>query len=214
MTDNRTNEPSEAQVEAAAKALRADEGFMAEVHSALEVSWSEYIARLVLEAAGVASQEVIDDAADEQDDLRLHMLAPQEPSEWGHGVIGGDDLLHRLMDTLAYYHCRSVNPKADSPYLGYHAMSEDQREFLRERQREAAEEVVRMWQSEGRPVPSLDPKKVVVIVGEHLIVHKNRCECGADLMPRYKSGDSPADVIKDHVARALCEAYMEGKLSA
>ncbi len=31
-------------------------------------------------SAGVASQEVIDDAADEQDDLRLHMLAPQEPS--------------------------------------------------------------------------------------------------------------------------------------
>lgn len=30
-------------------------------------------------SAGVASQEVIDDAADEQDDLRLHMLAPQEP---------------------------------------------------------------------------------------------------------------------------------------
>ena len=30
-------------------------------------------------SAGVASQEVIDDAADEQDDLRLHMLAAQEP---------------------------------------------------------------------------------------------------------------------------------------
>lgn len=50
--------PSEARVEAAAKALRADEGFMAEVHSALEVSWSEYIARLVLVAAqGAAPQE-------------------------------------------------------------------------------------------------------------------------------------------------------------
>lgn len=49
--DNRTNEPTPEQVEAAAKALRADEGFMAEVHSALEVSWSEYIARLVLVAA-------------------------------------------------------------------------------------------------------------------------------------------------------------------
>lgn len=49
--------PSEAQVEAAAKALRADEGFMAEVHSALEVSWSEYIAKLVLVAAqGAAPQ--------------------------------------------------------------------------------------------------------------------------------------------------------------
>lgn len=38
-------------VEAAVNALRADEGFIAEVHSALEVSWSEYIARLVLTAA-------------------------------------------------------------------------------------------------------------------------------------------------------------------
>lgn len=56
-TDNRANEPTEAQVEAAAKALRADEGFMEEVHSALEVSWSEYIARLVLVAAqGAAPQ--------------------------------------------------------------------------------------------------------------------------------------------------------------
>lgn len=57
-TDNRTNEPTEAQVEAAAKALRANEGFMADVHSALEVSWSEYIARLVLFAAlGAAPQD-------------------------------------------------------------------------------------------------------------------------------------------------------------
>lgn len=69
-TDNRTNEPNQnetksgqdfgftgAQVEAAAKALRADEGFMAEVHSALEVSWSEYIARLVLVAAQGATTE-------------------------------------------------------------------------------------------------------------------------------------------------------------
>lgn len=53
-------EPTEAQVEAAAKALRADEGFMEEVHSALEVSWSEYIARLVLMAAqGAAPQAEI-----------------------------------------------------------------------------------------------------------------------------------------------------------
>jgi hypothetical protein len=48
------------------------------------------------------------------------------------------------MDTLAYYHCRSVNPKSDHPRMGYHAMSEDQRDFLRERQREAAEEILRM----------------------------------------------------------------------
>ncbi len=35
------------------------------------------IETVALTAADVASQEVIDDAADEQDDLRLHMLAPQ-----------------------------------------------------------------------------------------------------------------------------------------
>ena len=52
--------------------------------------WAKYdstgASKIVIElcaalvAAGVAPQEVIDDAADEQDDLRLHMLAPQEPS--------------------------------------------------------------------------------------------------------------------------------------
>ena len=78
----------------------------------------------------------------------LEALAAPQEAKWEHGVIGGDDLLARLMDTLAYYHCRSVNPKADSPYMGYHAMSEDQREFLREKQREAAEEVLRMWHAE------------------------------------------------------------------
>lgn len=55
-----------------------------------------------------------------------------------------EELLAKVMDTLAYYQCRSVNPKADHPRMGYHAMSEDQREFLQERQREAAEEILRM----------------------------------------------------------------------
>ncbi len=71
-TDNRTNEQlsgnpgqfTEAQVEAAAKALRADEGFMEEVHSALEVSWSEYIARLVLVAAQGAAPAVTGSMSD------------------------------------------------------------------------------------------------------------------------------------------------------
>lgn len=62
----------------------------------------------------------------------------------------------RVMDTLAYYHCRSVNPKADHPRMGYHAMSEDQREFLRERQREAAEEVMRMFAASSQPLPTVD----------------------------------------------------------
>lgn len=54
------------------------------------------------------------------------------------------EVLAKVMDTLAYYHCRAENPKADHPRMGYHAMSEDQREFLQERQREAAEEILRM----------------------------------------------------------------------
>src|SRR5690606_30030833 len=51
-------------------------------------------------------------------------VAPQEP-EREHGVIGGEDLLARLMDTLAYYQCRETNPKADHPRMGYHAFSEE-----------------------------------------------------------------------------------------
>lgn len=49
-----------------------------------------------------------------------------------------------IADTLAYYHCRRVNPKADHPIMGYHTFSEDQREFLRDRQSEAAAEIHRM----------------------------------------------------------------------
>lgn len=67
--------------------------------------------------------------------------------------------IERVMDTLAYYHCRSVNPKADHPRMGYHAMSEDQREFLRERQREAAEEVMRMFATRVQPSPTVDEEK-------------------------------------------------------
>lgn len=71
--------------------------------------------------------------------------------------------IERVMDTLAYYHCRSVNPKADHPRMGYHAMSEDQRGFLRERQREAAEEVVRMFAARVQPSPAVDEEKLVSI---------------------------------------------------
>lgn len=63
---------------------------------------------------------------------------------------GDREALARVMDTLAYYHCRSVNPKADHPRMGYHAMTEDQREHLREKQREAAEEIMRMLPSLSR----------------------------------------------------------------
>lgn len=71
-------------------------------------------------------------------------LAARQPSE------DDREALARVMDTLAYYHCRSVNPKADHPHMGYHAMTEDQREHLREKQREAAEEIMRMIPSLSR----------------------------------------------------------------
>lgn len=62
-------------------------------------------------------------------------------------------LCERVMDTLAYYECRRVNPKADDPRVGYHAFAEDQRVHLREAHREAAEEIARMIEvvrAEGR----------------------------------------------------------------
>lgn len=69
-----------------------------------------------------------------------------------------EELLAKVMDTLAYYHCRAENPKADHPRMGYHAMSEDQREFLQERQREAAEEILRMIPALSRAtVPDAAP---------------------------------------------------------
>lgn len=67
-TDNRTNEPSEEQIERALDAISRFNQWTDNPRGAM---------RAALTAAGVASQEVIDDAADEQDDLRLHMLAPQ-----------------------------------------------------------------------------------------------------------------------------------------
>ena len=58
-------------------------------------------------------------------------------------TVGG--LQERIEDTLAYYQCRETNPKADHPSMGYHAFSEEQREFLRARKSEAAAEIVRMF---------------------------------------------------------------------
>ena len=63
-----------------------------------------------------------------------------------------EELLAKVMDTLAYYQCRASNPKADHPIQGYHAFSEDQRDHLREKQREGAEEIVRMFAATRVPV--------------------------------------------------------------
>lgn len=79
--------PTEAQIERAARAIRADyvQRYPEEppvYHAGAGQPVWRHMARAALVAAqGAASQEVIDDAADEQDDLRLHMLAPQEPSQ-------------------------------------------------------------------------------------------------------------------------------------
>ena len=75
-------------------------------------------------------------------------------NEWKHAasevlaaadaVVTVDGLQERIEDTLAYYQCRETNPKADHPSMGYHAFSEEQREFLCARKSEAAAEIVRM----------------------------------------------------------------------
>lgn len=59
-------------------------------------------------------------------------------------VVTVDGLQERIEDTLAYYQCRETNPKADHPSMGYHAFSEEQREWLRSKKSEAAAEIVRM----------------------------------------------------------------------
>lgn len=59
-------------------------------------------------------------------------------------VVTVDGLQECIEDTLAYYQCRETNPKADHPSMGYHAFSEEQREWLRSKKSEAAAEIVRM----------------------------------------------------------------------
>lgn len=86
-------------------------------------------------------------------------LEARQPSE------DDREALARVMDTLAYYHCRSVNPKADHPRMGYHAMTEDQREHLREKQREAAEEIMRM-------IPSLSRAAVPDAAGVDAVLNR------------------------------------------
>lgn len=165
--------------------------------------------------------ELIDRAAD-----ALAVLSAPQEAKWEHGVICGEDLLHRLMDTLAYYHCRSVNPKADSPHMGYHAMSEDQREFLRERQREAAEEVVRMWAAATQPPapqegdarePALNDatEKLDEVILAHVLkadlpipsYDKRRralCTCGESLI--YEGEYIALSWHRDHLADAILAA--------
>lgn len=69
---------------------------------------------------------------------------PKCPRCAADAVVTVDGLQERIEDTLAYYQCRETNPKADHPSMGYHAFSEEQREFLRAKKSEAAAEIVRM----------------------------------------------------------------------
>ena len=131
-TDNRTNEPTEEQIERALDAISRFNQWTDNPRGAM---------RAALTAAGVASQEVIDDAADEQDDLRLHMLAPQEPSQ--NETKSGNNFV------------------------------------------------------------SLDPEKVAEVIGAAQVIR----EVGEDgrTSISFASGET--------IARALCEAYTEGKLT-
>lgn len=99
-------------------------------------------------------------------------LESRQPSE------NDREALARVMDTLAYYHCRSVNPKADHPRMGYHAMTEDQREHLREKQREAAEEIMRM-------IPSLTRAAVPDAAPDAREYLHAKCDCVPDLGPAH-----------------------------
>jgi hypothetical protein len=63
------------------------------------------------------------------------------------------ELAFRIADTLAYYRCRSNNPKADHPHMGYHAFSEDQREHLRGEQAEATGEILRIIAERAKRIP-------------------------------------------------------------
>ncbi len=103
MTDNRMNEPTEAQIEAAARALFEDP------HMSADYTWAELVeddptraeiwridARRALTAAGVAPQEpkcehgiALIDLCQFADQVANDESDPQVPSEWGHDVIGG-----------------------------------------------------------------------------------------------------------------------------
>ena len=109
--------------------------------------------------------KALDAVEDEKRSLADRLAALTTPQDGGDALEARQpsendrEALARVMDTLAYYHCRSVNPKADHPRMGYHAMTEDQREHLREKQREAAEEIMRMIPSLSRAaVPDAAPE--------------------------------------------------------
>ena len=92
----------------------------------------EIIERFRLHVPAVPSEKT------REEQLLLDILegAPSERVE--------DAIAFRVADTLAYYRCRSSNPKADDPHMGYHAFSEHQREHLRGDQAEATAEIVRI----------------------------------------------------------------------
>lgn len=111
----------------------------------------------------------------------------------------------RVADVLAYYQCRESNPKADHPRMGYHAFSDDQREFLKNRKREAAAEIVRMMippQTVTEPDEDL-VEAVGIILREHQpttgmsVASGVTCRCG------YWNGQEVAGVTRPPGYNAL-----------
>ena len=64
----------------------------------------------------------------------------------------------------------------------------------------------------GNNFVSLDPEKVAEMLMRHEFNALGQCTCGY-ATPDYGSGNRLRIEEKRHFARALCEAYMEGKLT-
>ena len=147
------------------------------------------------------------------------ILAPDTPSEpeWEHGTAEGEVLLARIMDSLAYLHCKSINPKADSPHMGYYAMSEDQREFLREHQRRTAEAVIRAWTVATTPAPSPDRENLIAELREEARIVRQMTERDPD-GPGFICRWDPDEELLDRAADALAvppvvnEAKLENEI--
>ena len=156
---------NDARVEAAARALFHDplasddytwEEMVAEDNSRAEL-WRDDARRVLAAADAVVTVDAREhlhakcDCVPDLGPAHCHLCSNERgaPVPWPEcsavaPVVTVDGLQERIEDTLAYYQCRETNPKADHPSMGYHAFSEEQREFLRARKSEAAAEIVRM----------------------------------------------------------------------
>ena len=164
-TDNRTNGPTPEQIEAAAKAMygrdlaRSKEAYPDRPNfwAKDRPTYAEHAALAIAAADAVVTVDAREhlhakcDCVPDLGPAHCHLCSNERgaPVPWPEcsavaPVVTVDGLQERIEDTLAYYQCRETNPKADHPSMGYHAFSEEQREFLRARKSEAAAEIVRM----------------------------------------------------------------------